>query len=146
MIIINMKIKNKYTILSLLALTLFVSCARMGNPDGGWFDETPPKVIGASPADKGVDVKSRNVKINFDEYVKIDNATENVIVSPPQLTSPEIKAAGKSIDVKKYVLYEDKDYSNKVTSNVYRTSLKLEKVVDGVIKYIFNGAGSIVKD
>ena len=35
MIIINMKIKNKYTILSLLALTLFVSCARMGNPDGG---------------------------------------------------------------------------------------------------------------
>jgi uncharacterized protein (DUF2141 family) len=72
----------------------------MGNPDGGWFDETPPKVIGASPADKGVNVKSRNVKINFDEYVKIDNATENVIVSPPQLETPEIKAAGKSIDVK----------------------------------------------
>ena len=95
-----MKIKKKYTILCLLALTLFASCARMGNPDGGWFDETPPKVIGASPADKGVNVKSRNVKINFDEYVKIDNATENVIVSPPQLTTPEIKAAGKSIDVK----------------------------------------------
>lgn len=100
MILINMKIKKKYTILCLLALTLFASCARMGNPDGGWFDETPPKVIGASPADKGVNVKSRNVKINFDEYVKIDNATENVIVSPPQLTTPEIKAAGKSIDVK----------------------------------------------
>ncbi len=100
MILINMKIKKKYTILCLLALTLFASCARMGNPDGGWFDETPPKVIGASPADKGVNVKSRNVKIDFDEYVKIDNATENVIVSPPQLTTPEIKAAGKSIDVK----------------------------------------------
>ena len=100
MILINMKIKKKYTILCLLVLTLFASCARMGNPDGGWFDETPPKVIGASPADKGVNVKSRNVKINFDEYVKIDNATENVIVSPPQLTTPEIKAAGKSIDVK----------------------------------------------
>ena len=100
MILINMKIKKKYTILCLLALTIFASCARMGNPDGGWFDETPPKVIGASPADKGVNVKSRNVKINFDEYVKIDNATENVIVSPPQLTTPEIKAAGKSIDVK----------------------------------------------
>ncbi len=68
------------------------------------------------------------------------------------LTEEQIKSfeddisKGKSIDVKKYVLYEDKDYSNKVTSNVYRTSLKLEKVVDGVIKYIFNGAGSIVKD
>ena len=100
MILINMKIKKKYTILCLLALTIFASCARMGNPDGGWFDETPPKVIGASPADGGVGVKSKNVKINFDEYVKIDNATENVIVSPPQLEAPEIKAAGKSIDVK----------------------------------------------
>ncbi|WP_018464180.1 Ig-like domain-containing protein [Segatella paludivivens] len=100
MIIKNMKIKKKYTILYILAITLFASCARMGNPDGGWFDETPPKVIGASPADRGIGVKSKNVKINFDEYVKIDNATENVIVSPPQLEAPEIKAAGKSIDVK----------------------------------------------
>ena len=56
MILINMKIKKKYTILCLLALTLFASCARMGNPDGGWFDETPPKVIGASPADRGIGV------------------------------------------------------------------------------------------
>ena len=76
------------------------SCARMGNPDGGWYDETPPKVLGATPTDKATDVKAQKVKISFDEFVKIDNPTENVIVSPPQLQAPEIKATGKSIEVK----------------------------------------------
>ena len=79
---------------------VLTSCARMGNPDGGWYDETPPKVLGATPADKATEVKAQKVKINFDEFVKIDNPTENVIVSPPQLQAPEIKATGKSIEVK----------------------------------------------
>ncbi|MBF1562073.1 MAG: Ig-like domain-containing protein, partial [Prevotella salivae] len=79
---------------------VLTSCARMGNPDGGWYDETPPRVIGATPADKDINVKVRKVKISFDEFVKIDNPTENVIVSPPQLQAPEIKATGKSIEVK----------------------------------------------
>ena len=79
---------------------VFTSCARMGNPDGGWYDETPPKVLGATPADKATEVKAQKVKISFDEFVKIDHPTENVIVSPPQLQAPEIKATGKSIEVK----------------------------------------------
>ena len=36
---------------SLMLLLLLASCARMGRPDGGWYDETPPSVVGASPAD-----------------------------------------------------------------------------------------------
>lgn len=67
--------------------------------DGGWFDEDPPKVLSASPVDKGVNVNSKKINIVFDEYIKIDNATENVIVSPPQIEAAEIKAAGKKIEV-----------------------------------------------
>ena len=55
-----------------LAFLMLASCAKMGQPDGGWFDETPPKVIGASPADKGVNVKQKKVNIYFDEYIKVD--------------------------------------------------------------------------
>ena len=73
-----------------ILLFLLTGCAKMGQPDGGWYDETPPRVIGASPADKGVDVKSKTVNIYFDEYIKIENPTENVIVSPPQMEAPEI--------------------------------------------------------
>ena len=33
--------------LYLIAFLVLASCAKMGQPDGGWYDETPPKVIGA---------------------------------------------------------------------------------------------------
>ena len=82
-----------------LAFLLLVSCAKMGQPDGGWYDETPPKVIGATPADGGVNVKEKKVNIYFDEFIKVDNPTEKVVVSPPQLEVPEIKASGKRIQV-----------------------------------------------
>ena len=78
-------------------LLLMASCARMGSPDGGWFDEEPPRVIGASPADKSAGVTAKRVRIAFNEFIKIDNPSEKVIVSPPQLEQPEIKAAGRSI-------------------------------------------------
>ena len=82
-----------------IAFLLLASCAKMGQPDGGWYDETPPKVIGASPADGGVNVKEKKVRIYFDEFIKVDNPTEKVVVSPPQLEAPEIKASGKMIQV-----------------------------------------------
>ena len=90
---------KKYSLLYLLVFLLVASCARMGQPDGGWYDETPPKVIGANPADGGVNVNSKKVSIYFDEFIKLDNPTEKVVVSPPQLETPEIKAAGKKITV-----------------------------------------------
>ena len=86
--------------LALLLVAVVASCARMGQPDGGWYDETPPKVIGATPADRGVNVSAKKVNIFFDEYIKIENPSEKVVVSPPQLEQPEIKAAGKRIEVK----------------------------------------------
>jgi len=80
-------------------LFLLTSCARMGSPDGGWYDETPPKVIGAMPEDRGINVKSNKIYIYFDEFIKLDNPTEKVVVSPPQLEAPEIKSQGKRIVV-----------------------------------------------
>ena len=83
----------------IVVVLLLVSCAKMGQPDGGWFDETPPKVIGAEPADGGVRVTAKKVNIYFDEFIKVDNPSEKVVVSPPQLETPEIKASGKKIQV-----------------------------------------------
>lgn len=89
---------RKY-ILIFIAVLAVVGCAKMGQPDGGWYDETPPRIIGATPADKGVNVRSKKVTIYFDEYITVDNPTEKVVVSPPQIEMPEIKGAGKKIVV-----------------------------------------------
>ena len=85
--------------LCLLVATLTAACARMGQPDGGWYDDTPPRVVGCTPADKGTNVKSHKVTINFDEYIKIEDATNKVTVSPPQIEVPDVKASGKRIVV-----------------------------------------------
>ena len=98
----------------LLPLTsyLFSSCARMGQPDGGWYDDDPPVVVGSTPEDKATNVKTKKITIYFDEFIKIDNASEKVIVSPPQLEVPEIKGAGKKIVVElKDTLKENTTYT-----------------------------------
>ena len=76
-----------------------VGCARMGQPDGGWYDDDPPKVIGCTPADQATNVTAKKITILFDEYIKLTDATNKVIVSPPQLEVPDIKATGKKIVV-----------------------------------------------
>lgn len=76
-----------------------MGCARMGSPDGGWYDDTPPSVIGSTPDERGVNVKAHKVTINFNEYIKIEDAQNKVIVSPPQIEQAEIKASGRRIVV-----------------------------------------------
>ena len=80
-------------------LSILTSCAKMGQPDGGWYDELPPRVVATSPAEGATDVNSRRILIGFDEFIVLQNATENVVVSPPQLEAPVIKAQGKRISV-----------------------------------------------
>ncbi len=96
-----MIIKSEYTkyILYMVCLFSIISCARMGQPDGGWYDETPPQIIGSSPLDKATNVKSRKIYIYFNEYIQLDNPTEKVVVSPPQVEAPNIKGEGKRIMV-----------------------------------------------
>lgn len=64
-----------------------------------WYDELPPRVVATSPAEGATDVSSRRILIGFDEFIVLQNATENVVVSPPQLEAPVIKAQGKRISV-----------------------------------------------
>ena len=99
--IIKKKITGKSILLPLYLFTLllFVACARMGSPDGGWYDDTPPHVVSSTPDDQGVNVKTKKVTINFNEYIKLEDAQNKVIISPPQIEMPEIKAAGRRIIV-----------------------------------------------
>ena len=87
------------SILTFAAILALIGCANMGQPDGGWYDETPPRVMGCTPADQSTNVDAKKITIYFDEYIKLDNPSEKVVVSPPQLETPEIKGAGNRIIV-----------------------------------------------
>lgn len=84
----------------LVALLAVTGCANPGSgPDGGPYDETPPRIVSMSPPIGQQDVHSKKVSIVFDELIKIENAQEKVIVSPPQHETPEISASGRRINV-----------------------------------------------
>lgn len=94
--------ERKNLLLCLLALLLTAACASIGNPDGGRFDETPPRVVGSSPVDGAVNVSKRKVQILFDEYIKLEKASEKVVISPPQIEPANVRADGKRVKVDFY--------------------------------------------
>lgn len=113
--------KDKWLIVTLL-LTIIVSCARMGQPDGGWYDDTPPVVVHTDPSDKGTRVKSKKVTITFDEFIKLEDANSKVVISPPQIEPAEIKSSGKKIVVELKDSLKDNttytiDFSDAISDN-----------------------------
>ncbi|MBR6899406.1 MAG: Ig-like domain-containing protein [Bacteroidales bacterium] len=85
-------------VLSLLSLVS--ACARQGYPTGGPKDETPPVALGTRPANESRGFDGKEFYIQFDEYVVLKNATENVLVSPPMKEKPEFTTKGKGVLVK----------------------------------------------
>ena len=73
------------------------SCASMGTPDGGPYDEMPPKFVKSTPHLREVNVKNKKFELEFDEFIKLEKASEKVVISPPQLEQPEIKVVGKKV-------------------------------------------------
>lgn len=80
-----------------LLAALLYSCASIGRPDGGPIDETPPRFVSSTPALGALNIKKNKISILFDEFIKLEKPSEKVVISPPQLQQPEIKAAGKRI-------------------------------------------------
>ncbi len=85
--------------LILMLVIIGYSCASMGTPDGGPYDEMPPKFIGSNPGLHAVNVKTQKIELEFDEFIKLEKPSEKVVVSPPQLEQPEIKVQGRKVVV-----------------------------------------------
>lgn len=96
--------KTKYLLLFSILLTLvFVSCAKRGAPEGGPEDFTPPKYVRASPENFTTNFDAKEIRIYFDEYIKLTDAQRQVIISPPMDPKPEITPMGtasKSIRIR----------------------------------------------
>ena len=129
-------LKQVFLIISLFHFFIFLSCAKMGSPDGGWYDDDPPKVVRSVPADQSVNIQSQKITIYFDEFIKLEDATNKVIISPPQLEMAEIKASGKKVVVElqdslkeNTTVYKIGAYKNRISN---RTSTR-----PGVIRRFF---------
>lgn len=80
-------------LLILLSLT-FVQCAKKGTPKGGELDTEPPKFLRATPENYSTNFNKKEIRIYFNEYIKLDDAQKQIIISPPMANKPEITPLG----------------------------------------------------
>lgn len=87
-------------LVALVLLVAFSACARQGYPTGGPKDTAPPVVLGCTPQNESRSFAEKEFLIQFDEYVVMKNAENNVIISPPMKQKPEYVLKGKTLHVK----------------------------------------------
>ena len=65
-------------------------------PQGGDIDTIPPTFVNAYPENFSTNFKAEEIRINFNEYIKLDNPQRQIIVSPPMDPKPEIYPMGSA--------------------------------------------------
>ena len=77
----------------LLCVTV-IGCARRGRPEGGPRDLEKPIMVRAIPEFKSLHFDEKEIRIYFDEYIKLQNVNSQLIVSPPLKNPPVISPLG----------------------------------------------------
>ena len=99
----------------LLLVAALWQCARRGSPSGGPKDITPPQLIRTEPDSMTINFKAKRIRLYFDEFIKLQDIQNQLIVSPPLKYQPEIKpqgAASKYLELKfKDTLRENTTYT-----------------------------------
>ena len=108
-------LKNRILLYLLFTALAFTACAKRGSITGGPKDTIPPSIISSTPENMSTEFKGSEIRINFDEYIKIKDVNKQLIISPPMETQPIITpmgSASKFINIKiKDTLKENTTYS-----------------------------------
>ena len=68
---------------TILSLAIISGCAKRGNPTGGPIDSLPPVLVNANPKLNTTNFESEEIRLTFDEFVKLDKVQDQLIISPP---------------------------------------------------------------
>jgi uncharacterized protein (DUF2141 family) len=95
-------LKNNLKYISLLMLVLIMSCAKRGTITGGLKDTIAPTLKISFPENFNTNFKGNEIKLVFDENVKLKNLNKQLVISPPMKYEPIISptSATKSISIK----------------------------------------------
>ncbi|MFC0603200.1 Ig-like domain-containing protein [Winogradskyella pulchriflava] len=135
-------------LIRLLSIVFFaivlVSCANRGSPSGGEVDEEPPVILSASPENFSTNFKADEIRIYFDEYIKIKDLRKQLIISPPMDTEPDIIPLGGA---SKYISIKIKDTLEPNTTYAFNFG---ESIVDNnegnpypYYRYVFSTGDTI---
>lgn len=109
------RLYNSFFYFLVIFVLVFSSCARRGRPEGGPRDEDKPIMVKTDPEFKSIHFDADEIRIYFDEYIKLKDISSQLIVSPPLKYPPIISPQGtpsKRITIKiKDTLQENTTYT-----------------------------------
>jgi hypothetical protein len=116
----------------------FVSCAKRGTITGGLKDTIAPKMVSSLPKNYSTNFNGKDIKIYFNEYVKLKNVNKQLIISPPMKRQPEILPYTAS----KYITIRIKDTLQPNTTYSFNFGKSIEDNNEGnpyqQFKYVFS--------
>ena len=91
-----MRLLKKVSSWSFLTLAILVlwQCAQRGTPSGGPEDVTPPRLLRTDPPNLSTNFKAKKIRLYFDEFIKLNDVANQLIVSPPLKYTPTLKPQG----------------------------------------------------
>ena len=92
-----------------LFLLSFTDCAKKGRPSGGLRDTIAPVILRSAPENFTTNFKNNEIRITFDEFIKLKDISKELIVSPPLKYAPEITPLSVSKVLKIKILDTLKD-------------------------------------
>lgn len=75
-------------------------CASIVPPQGGPRDSIPPVLLKAVPGDSATRFSGKKIDFYFDEYIDVQDALTNVLVSPLPINPPSIDARLRDLSVR----------------------------------------------
>lgn len=94
-------LKTHFKYFALLLVFLTIGCAKRGSITGGDKDTIAPVLKSSLPKNFSTNFNGKQIKLVFDEYVKLKNVSKQLIVSPPMKNQLEILpyTASKTITI-----------------------------------------------
>lgn len=97
--------QSYYRFIIVSVLLVCFSCAKKGNITGGLKDTIAPTLKISFPENYSTDFKGNQIKLTFDEYIKLKGVEKQLIISPPMKNEPTIIPS----TVTKYLTIQIKD-------------------------------------
>ena len=92
-----------------LFLLSFTDCAKKGRPSGGLRDTIAPVILRSAPENFTTNFKNNEIRITFDEFIKLKDISKELIISPPLKYPPVITPLSVSKVLKIIILDTLKD-------------------------------------
>ena len=131
-------LKNNFKYILFLLVLAMIGCAKRGSITGGLKDTLAPVLKMSFPKNYTTNFKENEIKLTFDEYIKLKDLKKQLIISPPMKNEPMILPT----TVSKYITIKINDTLQPDTTYSFNFGQSIEDNNEGnpysQFKYVFS--------